>query len=68
MTTKIAIIAIMIVTATVVFSNVALADRASEQQILAERISSRIKEALEGEPYTVEQTCDANDCTVSIHQ
>jgi hypothetical protein len=40
----------------------------AEQRVLTERIASRIKQALESEPYTVEQSCQGNDCTISIYR
>lgn len=39
-----------------------------EQRALAERITSRITEGLEAEPFTVEPSCDGDDCTISIYQ
>lgn len=47
----------------------ALAETPAERHAMAELISARIKSALAGEAYTLDQkTCNTADCTVSIRQ
>jgi hypothetical protein len=38
----------------------------AEQQALAEKISARLKAGLEGQAYSLEQSCDEQNCTVTL--
>lgn len=44
---------------------VKIAKTTSEQRVLTEILSARIRSALQGEPYTLDLSCKGKDCEVS---